>query len=394
MFQPGDDPFNTITPDPIAVADADNIRVWVKRYLGDDILSVELTDKQIYGAFEQGIQKFSSIINEYYGESNLSDFLGTSTGTLDNVTGELPVPNLGWELMNAAAYSAETGLGGNIQTFYSNFSTAAGQQIYDIPTILSESWQRAYGNAVNGKIRILQLYYIDPWDEFAASNALDFGGVNFGYFGGVSAAQSHYNNQYQIMPIFDSVLRRSMFKQAKEVRLSHYNYNIIGNDLILYPAPQGNYTVNVRWRKAQDPVIMGASGTIGGGTFGEASMMSLIPGSVSSIANMPLGLIKYGKVNQMGKNWIWQYTLALCKQILGNVRRKINSGILYPGGTTLTLDGDAMVSEGIAMMERYEADLRTKLESLTYEKLQEREAAKAQSLNNTLKFVPLGIYVK
>jgi hypothetical protein len=399
MFQPGDDPFNTITPDPIATADADNVKVWIKRHLGDDILSVELTDKQIYANFEQAIHKFSALVNEYYGESNLADFLGTSTGTLDNVTGQLPSPNLGWELMNAAAYAAESGVGGNLQTYIGNFSTADGQQYYDLPTVLSESWQRAYGNEVTGKIRIIQLYHLDPWDQFGASNALDWGGGAFGYFAGMGAvpaggAGGGYNAQYQIMPVFDSILRRTMFKQAKQVRMSHYSYNVIGNELVLYPCPRSSHFLWLRWRKSQDPMVFGTSGTLGGGAFGETSMANLIPGSVSSIANMPLGLMQYGKVNQIGKQWIWFYTLALSKQTLGYVRRKINSGIPYPGGTSLTLDGEAMVTEGKADMERYETELRTKLENLTYEKLAEREAAKAESLNKTLKYVPLGIYVK
>ncbi len=397
MFQPGDDPFNCITPDPIAVNDADNIKVWVRRHLGDDILSVELTDKQIYANFEQGIHKFSAIVNEYYGKSNIADFLGTSTGTLDNVQGQLPMPSMGWQILDAQQFAVETGVGGNIQTFMGNFSTAPGQQAYDLPTVMSSSWQQAYGEAVTGRIRIVELYHEDPWDQFAASNGLDnYGG--YGYFQGLGGVAGNggggTNNQYQIMPVFDTVLRRTMFSQDKRVRLSHYSFNIIGNELILYPIPQTSRTLWLRWRKALDPIVDGVSGSVGGGQSGSVALATLIPGSVSSIVNMPLGLMQYGKVNQFGKSWIWFYTLALCKATLGYVRRKITSGIPYPGGTTLTLDGDAQVSEGRADMERYETELRGELDKLTYEKIAEAEATQADALNQKLKYVPLGIYVK
>lgn len=395
MFQPGDDPFSNITPDPKAMADADSIKVWVKRHLGDDILSIDLTDKQIYTNFDAAISKFSAIVNEYYGKSNLTNFLGTATGSLNNVTGQLAVPTLGWHLLNAQQYAAESGVGGNVQTYYGNFSTAFGQQTYHLPTVLSGSWFDAYGEEPTGRIRIIQLYHEDPWDEFAAKGGLDYYG-GYGYFGGlgVPAVSGMTNSQYQILPTFDTVLRRTMFAEGKRIRLSHYSYNILGNDLILFPPPYGEHAIWVRWRKASDPVVIGASGTVGGGVYGTPGLAPVIPGSVSSIANMPLGLIPYGKVNQYGKSWIWFYTLALCKKTLGYIRRKVKSGIPYPGGTTLTLDGDDFVSEGTAEQEKFETSLRDELDKLTYDKLAELEAKKAESLNKLLTYVPLGIYTK
>ncbi len=394
MFQPGDDPFGSITVDPIATADADNVVLFVKRSLGDDVINVELTAKEIYTNFEQAIHRFSAVVNEYYGKSNIADFLGTATGTLDSVTGQLPIASMGWQLLDAQQFAAESGAGGNIQTYLGSFTTAVGQQNYDLPTVLSQSWFDAYGQNPTGRVRIMDLYHLDPWDEYASSNGIDWYG-GFGYFGGgVPAAQSTYFTQYQILPIFDSVVRRTNFKQAKRVRLSHYSFNVLGNELILYPTPATAHNLWIRWRKALDPWVDGVSGTVGGGLYGDAAAATIIPGSVSSIANMPLGLLQYGKVNQLGKSWIWNYTLALSKITLGYTRGKVTSGYPYPGGTTLTLDGPEQRSEGRADIERYETELRTELDKLTYDKIALAEADQAEQLNRKLQYVPLGIYVK
>jgi len=68
---------NTTSPTPFGIydnesdfsTDADSIVVFVKRKLGDDILSVELTKKQIWGNFEEATLEYSSILNQYQAKS-------------------------------------------------------------------------------------------------------------------------------------------------------------------------------------------------------------------------------------------------------------------------------------------------------------------------------------
>ena len=56
--------------------DADNMYTYVKRRLGDDILSVELTKKQIFSNFEEAVLEYSSILNQYQAKSQLVNYLG------------------------------------------------------------------------------------------------------------------------------------------------------------------------------------------------------------------------------------------------------------------------------------------------------------------------------
>ena len=80
---------NTTSPTPFGFFDsesdfsteADNIVTFVKRKLGDDILSVELTKKQIWGNLEEAVLEYGSILNQYQAKSQLVQFLGMPTGS-------------------------------------------------------------------------------------------------------------------------------------------------------------------------------------------------------------------------------------------------------------------------------------------------------------------------
>ena len=64
---------NTTNPTPFGFFDsdtdfqneADNVVTFVKRKLGDDILSVELTKKQIWGNLEEALLEYGSVLNQY-----------------------------------------------------------------------------------------------------------------------------------------------------------------------------------------------------------------------------------------------------------------------------------------------------------------------------------------
>ena len=75
-------PFGAFDSDADFQSDGDSMVTFVKRKLGDDILSVELTKKQVWACFEESFFQYGQIVNEYQARSQLSTFLGTPTGTL------------------------------------------------------------------------------------------------------------------------------------------------------------------------------------------------------------------------------------------------------------------------------------------------------------------------
>ena len=91
---------STTSPTPFGVFDdytdfqteADNMVVFVKRKLGDDVLSVELTKKMIWSSFEEATLEYGSILHQYQAKSTLLNYLGYSTGS--DVQQKLPRQNL------------------------------------------------------------------------------------------------------------------------------------------------------------------------------------------------------------------------------------------------------------------------------------------------------------
>ena len=82
---------NTVKPTAFGVfdsdlhfqSDADKVLLYVKRKLGDDIMSVELTNKQIWTNFEDATLVFSKILNAHQAESYMSNLMGLDVGHLN-----------------------------------------------------------------------------------------------------------------------------------------------------------------------------------------------------------------------------------------------------------------------------------------------------------------------
>ena len=89
----------------------------------------------------------------------------------------------------------------------------------------------------------------------------------------------------------------------------------------------------------------------------------------------------------MSRQWIRQYTLALCKETLGLIRSKFSS-VPIPG-SDVQLNGSDLLSQGREDRQRLSESLSDTLDKLTYQKLLEADAAQSESMMNILKRVPI-----
>ena len=92
-------------------------------------------------------------------------------------------------------------------------------------------------------------------------------------------------------------------------------------------------------------------------------------------------------INSMGRQWIRQYTFALSKEVLGLVRSKFGS-IPIPNGD-LQLNGSDLLSQAQGEKEKLITSLKEMLDSLTYDKLLEGQAAEVSNMQTILKAVPI-----
>jgi hypothetical protein len=397
-------PFGLYDSDPAFQRDADSMVVYVKRKLGEDVLSTELTKKEIWGAFEEATRMFNGWVIEYQAKSNLANLLGVPTGSWNsntnqntiNLTNTYVMPNLEWLDRMAEPYANIIGFGSTQNSFSGSIDMVVGKQDYDLFTDLKDQ----YGNPLysmlsgsGGKMRVFEVFHYAPIQYLFNSSF----GSNFGNVGGVGIPLGAFNTdtRFHVLPLYEDVLRSGQLKLAGKVRRSHYNYKISGRNIRLFPVPSSvipgvNDKVWIRVGFSADPTgpFIDMSGSYGGvsGSAGASGYSGLAYGA-SNPANIPFGLVNYATLNQWAKNWIARMTFALCTEIMGRIRRKI-ARIPVPGAE-VELDGASLVTEAREDQKQLLEDLKAQLESLSYDKLAEMEAAKAENLMKQLSFLPM-----
>jgi hypothetical protein len=101
--------------------------------------------------------------------------------------------------------------------------------------------------------------------------------------------------------------------------------------------------------------------------------------------------MEFKHINDVGKQWIKKYALALSKELLGIIRSKYAS-IPIPNADT-TLDGDTLRSEATAEKEALITELREMLDQTSRKALLEADKDEAEFLQEKLTKVPYPIYI-
>ena len=358
--------------------EADGIVTFVKRKLGDDILSVELTKKQIWATFEEAFCVYGSIVNEHQAKSQLANLLGMATGSLSGSEQKYPRENFDFMLRRAEPYASDAGLGGSYNTLSGSITTIAGTQDYDLYTDLKdESGATLFSNALNNpqsKMKILEVFHESPsnayrfFDTTSATN----------YLANEFAFESYTpETMFYILPVFEDVLRAGMLDMSTRVRRSNYSYKVVGTKLRIYPTPTGAPAKPEKvWvRVGYSPDAMKPA-------YADASIYG-----VSNLSNVPYGRLSFSKINSIGRQWIRQYALALSTELLGLVRSKFAS-VPIPGAD-LQLNGDGLISNGREDQTSLRDSLTNMLESLTYSAMLEDEASASENLTRILKNIPI-----
>jgi hypothetical protein len=112
---------------------------------------------------------------------------------------------------------------------------------------------------------------------------------------------------------------------------------------------------------------------------------------VSNVSNVPYTNPKYVQINSIGRQWIFEYTLALAKEMLGYVRGKYTT-VPIPGAEVTLNHADlitAATSEKNLLLDR----LRSYLEETSREKLMERRSLEADYKQKELNMVPQPIFI-
>jgi len=371
-------PFGFFDGDAVFQVEADAMVNFVKRKLGDDVLSVELTRKEIWACFEEASCEYSRLIHETKIKSDLTTVMGINTST--DFTNKYLRQSLEYQLRMAEPYATEAFVGGSYNAKLGYFELQSGRQDYDIYTELKDvvSGTLIYDSLPSGskgKLKVVELFHFEPLAAqtflLNASNITNFLATNFNY-------ESYVNSTvFYVLPIFEDVLRRSMLESAFRVRRSNYSYEILGSKLRIYPIPTTDLQTGRLYMKVMPP-----HDPLNPSAYTDNSI-----NGVSGPNNMLLGNLPYNTINQPGRQWIRQYTLASCKELLGLIRSKFSS-IPIPNAE-LQLNGGDLVTQGRDDKEKLQTQMKEFLENMTRAKLLENDALAAENLNKQLKYIPM-----
>ena len=378
-------PFGFFDEDQGFIFEADALVTFVKRKLGDDILSVELTKKQIWACFEESFLEYGSIVNQYQAQSHLMNLLGIPTGSY--VSGStnvgphgkeqsFPLENLEFLLRRAEPYSMEAGIGGSYNTMSGSIQLVRNVQDYDLYTdLVDEDGLALFDNPINDpqtKMKILDVYHFSPqaaYRFFDTTSAINYLNNEFSF------ESFTPETVFYVLPIFEDILRAGQMDISNRVRRSNYSYKTSGTKIRIFPMPTQDSPRKLWIRVAHSP-----------DPFNPSYPDSQIYG-VSNLSNVPFGNFQFNRINSMARQWIRQFTLAGSKELLGLIRSKFSS-VPIPGAD-LTLNGSDLVGNGREEKEKLRTELKEMLETLTYSKMIEDEATTVENMQKILRHIPV-----
>jgi|TARA_Y100001973_G_C5198208_1_gene335779 hypothetical protein len=370
-FSPGQTPWGLYDEDNTFSSDVDKFADWCAKRLGYPIMSVELQSGSFYACYEESISEYSAQVNQFNIKDNLLHLTGQATGS--NVTHKRITPTMGRSVFLSKQYGTEAGVGGDVTYSKGSISITSGSQEYDINELFTDV-------SASEAIEIKRVYYEGTpamqrfFDPYATTG---YGTINmvegFG-FGNYSPAVS-----FTLMPLFEDLLRVQAIELNDSIRKSAYSFTLQNNKIRLFPDPESNSTLYFDYVKASDrdnPLITEYSGSAD---------------VVSDFSNVPYDNMEYQFINDVGKQWIRKYGLALTKELLGTIRGKYGT-IPIPNSDT-TLDGDTLRAEAASEKEALVSQLREMLEQMSRKALLEADKDEAEFLQEKLSKVPYPIYI-
>ena len=379
-FFPGDTPFGFYDYDPEFQVDADKVAKYCAQSLGWPIENVELQDINFYTAFEQAVTVYGNELYAYQIRENLLNLEGLpiTTPFLNNTQ---ITPNLGNVIRISEQYGEEAGVGGNTNWYSGSVVLTASIQDYDL-----DVW--AQQNGISGSnLEIQRVFYqgVPASATYYYGGGIGLGagwGSFFGALGGVAGAA--YGNNFLVTPLSYNVAAIQEMELANDILLSSFSFELINNKLRIFPVPsQYDEGIHFWFQYILKDERLENSLTSGSGDLGA--------GLVTNVSNAPYTNPIYSQINSIGRAWIFDYTLALSKEMLGYVRSKY-SQIPIPGAE-VTLNGDTLTTSAqtnkSALIER----LRAYFDETSRRSMLERRRDEAEFSQNELNKVPMTIYI-
>lgn len=379
-------PFGFYDNDSQFQTDANKVANFCALRLGYPIENVELQDINFWAGFEEATTIYGNELYAFQLRDNYLSLEGASDRI--DVNNSVFTPTFSSIVRLSQQYGEEAGVGGNVTWNKGRLTLIPGQQRYDLAAWADEA-------GIVGGIEVKNVWYQPPpaINQLYSPYMLGQGGG--AGLGGVPAAGVYgfgygYAN-YLMMPTSYTMQNIQAIEMQNTVTLSNYSFNIVDNVLTVFPVPgtgfagdgfggadglfYGQYLV-FDFIKVQDRIDAAfANGT----------------NKITNTANAPYQNPVYSNINSIGRSWIFEYTLAKAKEVLGLVRNKY-SQVPIPGAE-VTLNGDGLVSSAATEKEALITRLREYFDQTSRQALLERRQAESIARVAEINQVPMTIFI-
>ena len=372
----GSTPFGFYDSDATFQADGPKVANYCAKKLGYPIMEVELQSGSFYACFEEAVSVYAEELYQSKIKDNYLALEGASTGSTLNNT--VIVPSLNSIITIAENYGTPIQVGGYVNDYKAALYLTSSVQTYDLQqwavdnnlisasdgVIINKIWYEAQP-AIN--------QYYDPY----IGGSINYQGAteNFGW------ASYPPGLNFVLFPIYWDISRIQEIEMSNNVRRSMYSFQITNNKLTIFPWPdKDGIVVWIDYAKRSE-----VSSITGNSPYGTNQAL------ITNPSNVPYTTITYSQINQPGRQWIYEYTLALASELLGLIRGKYTQ--IPAPGAEVTLNGADLISKGrdqqVALRER----LRQDFDDMSRRAQLERKQSENQSISSTLNDVPMFIYI-
>jgi len=289
------------------------------------------------------------------------------------LNGKLINNTLQSQIRIAESYAQEAGVGGFVNEYTGSLHLIPGKQVYDL-----NAWAAASASLETGdRIEIRQIFYQEPpaivryFDPYAGTGTGVQGLLETFGFGSYSPGIN-----FMLMPVYWDIQKIQAIEFNDQVRKSAFSFDLVNNQLRIFPVPTdttGPLYLLFKYMKLSEKYLPTTDNR---------------PNVISDVMNVPYRNPIYTDINQVGRSCIFRFTLALCKEIEGQVRATFqgsNFGGLIVNGSELLTDARTEKTELMTELKEY-------LDQTTRRSQLERKQAEAEFSRQTMNQIPLLIY--
>ena len=365
-------PFGFYDSDSDFSTDAVKVSKFCAQRLGYPLVDVELQSGSFFTAFEEAVTTYG---NELYAYKVRQDYLsleGASTGS--NLNHALIEPNMATIVRLSEQYGEEAGVGGNVEWYTGSVVLTSSVQTYDL-----NAWAATQGIA-SRDIEIKEVFYqqvpaitrfFDPYSGTGAGVQSLMSTFGWGSF---SPAIS-----FMLMPVYYDLETIQAIQFNDTIRKSNFSFELINDKLRVFPLPGSGEDGKNLWFKyilksdRNNPIAPSGSNKI------------------TNVSNVPYTNPDYDQINSIGRQWIFEYTLALSKEMLGYVRGKYST-VPIPG-SEVTMNQADLLSSATADKNALVDRLRAYFDETSRTSLLERRAQEGGYKKDELGNSPMTIFI-